>query len=86
MPDSDAEIVIHTEADPLQIDLLVASVESAAQRFVESGARIVAGLFDIAIGKCAVVADPWGNTLVMLDMSKGKLTTDAEGNVTGNEP
>ena len=38
-----------------------------------------------AIGKCAVVADPWGNTLVMLDMTKGRLTTDADGNVTGNE-
>ena len=86
MPESDAEIVIHTGAQPLEIDLLVDSVESAAQRFVESGGRIVNGPFEIAIGKCAVVADPWGNMLVMLDMSKGKLTTDAEGNVTGNEP
>ena len=86
MPESDAEIVIHTGAQPLEIDLLVDSVESAAQRVVESGGRIVNGPFEIAIGKCAVVADPWGNMLVMLDMSKGKLTTDAEGNVTGNEP
>ena len=85
MPNSDAEIVIHTEAQPPEIDLLVESVESAAQRFVESGGRVVNGPFDIAIGRCAVVADPWGNVLVMLDMSKGRLTTDAEGNVTGNE-
>ena len=85
MPDSHAEIVIHTEAHPLEIDLLVESVESAAQRFVASGGRVVAGPFDIAIGRCAVVADPWGNVLVMLEMSKGRLTTDAEGNVTGNE-
>lgn len=86
MPDSDAEIVIHTEGYPPEIDMLVESVEVAAQRFVASGGRIVNGPFDIAIGKCAVVADPWGNVLVMLDMSKGKLTTDPEGNVTGNEP
>ena len=85
MPDSKAEIVIHTEAQPLEIDLLVESVESAAQRFVDSGGRIVSGPFDIAIGKCAVVSDPWGNVLVMLDLTKGKLTIDAEGNATGNE-
>jgi predicted enzyme related to lactoylglutathione lyase len=85
MPDSDAEMVIHTEEQPLEIDLLVESVESAAQRFAASGGRIVQSPFEIAIGKCAVVADPWGNTLVMLDMSNGRLTTDADGNVTGNE-
>ncbi len=86
MPGSDAEIVIHTEDGAPEVDLLVDSVESATQRFVESGGRVVDGPFDIAIGKCAVVTDPWGNMLVMLDMSKGKLVTDADGNVTGNEP
>lgn len=85
MPDSDAEIVIHTEGGPREVDMLVDSVEAAGQRFVEAGGRIVNGPFDIAIGRCAVVADPWGNVLVMLDMTKGRLTTDAEGNVTGNE-
>ncbi len=86
MPDSDAEIVIHTGGGPPEVDMLVDSVEAAGQRFVEAGGRIVNGPFDIAIGRCAVVADPWGNVLVMLDMTKGRLTTDAEGNVTGNEP
>ncbi len=37
--------------------------------------------FDIAIGRCAVVRDPFGNVLVVLDMSKGALHTDAGGNV-----
>ncbi len=27
---------------------------------------------------------PWGNQLVLLDVSKGLLATDAEGNVIGN--
>ncbi len=85
MPGSDAEVVIHTDGGTPEVDLLVDSVGAAAQRFVESGGRIVNGPFDIAIGKCAVVADPWGNVLVMLDMTEGRLTTDAEGNVTGNE-
>ena len=51
MPDSDAEIVIRTEAQPPEVDLLVESVEEAVQQFVESGGRIVTGPFDIAIGK-----------------------------------
>ena len=85
-PDSDAEIVIHTEGNPPEVDLLVDSVEAAATRFVAAGGRIVTGPFDIAIGRCAVVADPWGNVLVMLDMTKGKLVTDTDGNVIGNQP
>jgi len=30
--------------------------------------------FDIAIGRCAVVRDPFGNPLVMVDMSRGPIT------------
>ncbi|MDP9238026.1 MAG: VOC family protein [Chloroflexota bacterium] len=86
MPDSDAEIVIHTEGHLSEVDLLVDSVEQAANRFTEAGGRIVSGPFDIAIGRCAVVADRWGNVLVILDMSKGRLTVDAKGNVIGNQP
>ena len=51
------------------------------QRFVEAGGSIVAGPFDIKIGKCVVVKDPWGNHLVLLDSTKGLLQTDAAGNV-----
>jgi hypothetical protein len=39
----------------------------------------VRGPFDIQIGLCAVVRDPWGNELVILDTSKGLLRTDDEG-------
>jgi len=31
----------------------------------------------------AVVADPFGNVLVLLDLSKGHYITDTTGNVTG---
>ena len=41
------------------------------------------GPFEIQIGLCAVVADPWDNLLVLLDNTKGVLVTDAEGNVIG---
>jgi hypothetical protein len=52
--------------------------------FVEAGGSIVVPPFDIQIGRCVVVADPWGNRLVLLDMSKGPLMADARGNVVGN--
>ncbi len=37
--------------------------------------------FDIKIGRCVVVKDPWGNQLVLLDSTKGLLKTDQAGNV-----
>ena len=39
--------------------------------------------FDISIGRCARVRDPFGNVIVMLDQSKGILTTDEHKRVTG---
>ncbi len=85
MAESDAELVIQSERET-ELDLLVESADAAAERFVEAGGRLVAGPFDIQIGRAAVVEDPWGNRLVLLDMSKGRLVTDADGNITGNEP
>ena len=84
LPDSDAELVLQTERAEPEVDLLVASVEAAVAALVAAGGKVVVPPFDIQIGRCAVVEDPWGNRLVLLDMSKGALTTDASGNVTGN--
>ena len=83
MPETDAEIVIQTERPQLEANLKVASADTAAKRMVEAGGRLVAGPFDIQIGCCAVVLDPWGNALVLLDTSKGRLVTDPEGKVIG---
>jgi len=86
MPETDAEIVIQTERPQLEVNLKVASAAATAERMVEAGAKLVAGPFDIQIGRCAVVLDPWGNALVVLDGSKGRLVTDDAGNVTDVEP
>ena len=72
---------MHTEARPPATELLVSSVPAAVERFVSAGGAPQAGPFEIAIGQCAVVSDPWGNVLVLLDMSKGPLRRDREGNV-----
>ena len=79
------EIVLQTERPEQETNLLVASVEEAVESFVAAGGRVVAGPFDIQIGKCAVVRDPFGNVLVMLDLSKGRLVTDKDGRIAGNE-
>jgi predicted enzyme related to lactoylglutathione lyase len=81
MPDSDAELVVQTERAELEANLTVASADAAAATIAEAGGRVVVEPFDIAIGKCTVVEDPFGNRLVLLDLSKGFLVTDAGGNV-----
>lgn len=85
MPDTDAEIVLCSDREGPEIDMLVESADSAAEHFEASGGRIVVPPFDIRIGRCAVVSDHWGNELVLLDASKGMLVTDADGNVVGVE-
>lgn len=81
MPESDAEIVVHTEGGWTETDLLVDAVDDAVARIVEGGGSVAQPPFDIAIGRCAVVRDPFGNMLVVLDMSKGPLRTGDAGNV-----
>ena len=81
MPETDAEIVLQTERKEMEVDLLVDSADDAAVRFETAGGKIVVPPFDIQIGRCVVVQDPWGNQLVLLDVSKGPLATDAGGNV-----
>jgi predicted enzyme related to lactoylglutathione lyase len=81
MPESDAELVLQTERDAVHVDLLVDSADAAAERVAAAGGRVDVPPFDIPIGRCAVVEDPWGNRLVLLDMSNGPLETDDEGNV-----
>ncbi|HMB23809.1 MAG TPA: VOC family protein [Anaerolineales bacterium] len=84
LPESEAELVIQTEDRRQEVDLLVDSADEAA-RFIEAaGGKVTVPPFDIQIGRCVVVEDPWGNPLVLLDASKGLLATDADGNVIGN--
>lgn len=85
LPDTDAELVLQTERDQPEIDLLVDSADQAAQEIIDAGGTIVVPPFDIQIGRCVVVRDPWGTMLVLLDMSKGALITDADRNIIGDQ-
>jgi len=86
LPDSEAELVLQAERPGLEVDITVESADEAAARWASLGGKVIAGPFDIRIGRCVVVQDPWGNPLVLLDTSKGLLVTDEGGNILGNEP
>jgi predicted enzyme related to lactoylglutathione lyase len=70
MPNDITEIVLHTEKKRPEIDLKVKSADDAAAQIKEAGGNVVVTPFDIQIGRCVVVNDPWENELVMLDTTK----------------
>ncbi|HET6457037.1 MAG TPA: VOC family protein [Armatimonadota bacterium] len=79
--DGVTELVLRQDDPRSETDIKVESAVEAAERFQAAGGVIVAGPFDIRIGKCVVVRDPWGNHLVLLDSSKGLLKTNEDGYV-----
>ena len=84
LPESEAELVLQTERQEPETDLLVNSADEAGKLLEQAGGKVVVPPFDIQIGRCVVVEDPWGNVLVLLDTRKGLLKTDSDGNVIGN--
>src|SRR3954451_34630 len=82
LPDGDTELVLTTDQDYAP-GWLVDSVDLAAETIRGAGGRVITAAVDIPIGRVAVAADPFGNALVLLDMSKGEYVTDAAGLVTG---
>ena len=85
LPETDAELVVHLHIGP-ETDILVEDVNDAFAAFLSAGGDAVEPPFDIAIGKCARVRDPFGNVIVILDQSKGRLAVSADGEVIGVEP
>lgn len=84
LPETDAELVLQTEEQRQEVDFLVNSADKSATIIEQSGGRVIVPPFDIQIGRCVVVEDPWGNPLVLLDASKGLLKTDIDRKVVGN--
>ena len=84
LPETDTELVLQTEEQRQEVDFLVDSADKSAKFIELSGGKVIVPPFDIQIGRCVVVEDPWGNPLVLLDASKGLLKTDINGKVVGN--
>lgn len=78
----EAEIVLQVERPTIEVDLTVEDVPEAVSVIVGAGGRLVIEPFEIPIGRIAVVADPFGNQLVILDNSNGTYEVDDAGRVT----
>jgi len=74
LPETDAEIVLHCEPDipeNVAVHYLVDDVVAAVQFLQQQGCTVLTEPFDIVIGKCAAIKDPFGTQLYILDMTKG---------------
>ena len=75
--ESDAEIVLHNIPDiPVRVDVtyLVDDVVAAVTALKAEGCTIAEPPFDVVIGKCAVIVDPLGTSMTLIDMTKGPRT------------
>lgn len=73
-PESDAEIVLHRETtipSSVEVHYLVDDVVVAVAHYAARGCEVLVAPFDITIGKCAVIRDPFGTRLCILDATKG---------------
>jgi predicted enzyme related to lactoylglutathione lyase len=79
---ADTEIVLCTRL-PSEPNWLVSDAAEAAERIRAAGGRIVSPVAHIPVGHVAVVEDPFGNRLVLVDLNKGRYATDEHGTVVG---
>lgn len=72
MKNSDTELVLVTEKlDGSEVDILVKSADDRSRQFEEFGGKIIVPPFEIAIGRCSVVQDPWNNCFFNLRHEQG---------------
>lgn len=84
LPEGDTELVLTTTL-PHEAVWLVDDVNLAAAAFTRSGGAVVAPAEESPVGRVVVVNDPFGNRLVLIELSRGRYVTDADGQVTGVE-
>ena len=73
-PETDTEIVLHREPNipsSVEVHYLVDDVILAVTHYAAQGCQLLVPPFDITIGKCAVIRDPFGTRLCILDTTKG---------------
>jgi predicted enzyme related to lactoylglutathione lyase len=84
LPQSGTEIVLTTQLR-YEPNWLVESVDVAATTICDGGGSVVVEPFDIPVGRVVVVADPFDNVLVLVDLSKGRYVTDDTVKILGVE-
>jgi len=73
MPETDAEVVLHTMDLPpdLSVHYLVDDVDAAVAEYAARGCLVRTPPFDVPVGRGAVLEDPYGNAVCVLDLSRG---------------
>jgi predicted enzyme related to lactoylglutathione lyase len=71
-PESDAEIVIHTDVGIPNPDFsfLVDDVAAFCEDYERQGCRVARKPFDVRCGKFAVLEDPDGNPIPIVDLTR----------------
>jgi predicted enzyme related to lactoylglutathione lyase len=85
LPESQAELVLSTNLE-YAVNWLVTSVPEAVETIIEAGGKVILKPTQIPVGRLAVVNDPFGNALVLLDLFAGRYVTDVDGRVLGVQP
>jgi len=86
-PETDAEIVLHNDPDipsVVEVHYLVDNVVDAVAYFALHGCQVLVAPFDITIGKCAMISDPFGTRLCILDLTKGLRPLNLAGSESRN--
>ena len=84
-PKARPELVLSTNLE-YAVNWLVTSVSEAVEIILEAGGKVILEPTQIPVGRLAVVNDPFGNALVLLDLSAGRYVTDVDGRVLGVQP
>jgi predicted enzyme related to lactoylglutathione lyase len=82
LPGADTEIVLTTRQG-YEPTWLVDDVPTAVEDFRRGGGAVLSEPRNVPVGRVAVVEDPFGNALVLLDLSRGRYTTGPDARVTG---
>jgi predicted enzyme related to lactoylglutathione lyase len=77
LPDSRVEVVLSTRQQ-MEPNWLVESIDAAVHDLVQAGASVAAPPTTIPVGKVAVVTDPFGNPLVLVELT-GRYETATDG-------
>jgi predicted enzyme related to lactoylglutathione lyase len=70
LQNSKTEVVLNVDGIA-GVHYLVDDVPAAVERALAEGCALTVAPFEIVIGWCAVLSDPFGNPVYLLDMTKG---------------
>ncbi len=71
-PGNDTELVLHTNSslpNP-NVSFQVEDVELFVKLYEQKGYKVLVEPFEIRCGKCAVLEDPYGNGIEVMDLTK----------------